>query len=206
MAEMKTRVFLIRHGETLWNREQRCQGFADVDLSDKGLDQAHRLGRYLAKLLYLSAVYSSDLVRAKKTAEIIAQKQLLTVQTDARLRELNQGELEGKNLMSMLGDYPELLEKWMNAPREVTMPGGESLVQLQARTWQAFNEIIERHRGDSIVIVGHNLCNVTILSKLLDLDLNLFRRLKQHSAALNEIEIGPHGPVILRLNDTHFLD
>jgi len=202
----RTRVFLIRHGETLWNQEQRCQGFTDVELSEKGLEQAQKLARYLAKNIYLSAVFSSDLRRAKQTAEIIAQKQLLTVQVDPRLRELNQGELEGRNLMSMLENYPALLEKWMNSPKEVVMPGGESLVQLQARAWDAFTDIVERNQGANLVIVAHNLCNVTILSKLLELDLNLFRRIKQYSAALNEIEIGPHGPVILRMNDTHFLD
>jgi len=202
----RTRVFLIRHGETLWNQEQRCQGFTDVELSEKGLEQAQKLARYLAKNIYLSAVFSSDLRRAKQTAEIIAQKQLLTVQVDPRLRELNQGELEGRNLMSMLANYPALLEKWMNSPKEVVMPGGESLVQLQARAWDAFTDIVERNQGANLVIVAHNLCNVTILSKLLELDLNLFRRIKQYSAALNEIEIGPHGPVILRMNDTHFLD
>jgi len=202
----KTRIFLIRHGETQWNREQKCQGFSDVALSEKGLLQAESLARYLAKTVRLSSVYSSDLIRARKTAEIIAQKQGHIVQTDPRLRELNQGELEGKNLMTMLGNYPELLEKWIKAPKEVIMPAGESLVQLQARAWHAFSEIIERHPGDTLAIVGHNLCNTTILSKLLDLDLNHFRRIKQFSAALNEIEFGPQGPVILRLNDTHFLD
>lgn len=203
---MKTRIFLIRHGETLWNRDQLCQGFTDVELSETGIEQAHRLGRYLAKLISLSAVYASDLARAKKTGQIIAEKQLLTVQTDHRLRELNQGELEGKNLMRMLEEHPALLEKWMNAPKEVTMPGGESLPQLQERAWQAFSQIVQRHEGDHLAIVAHNLCNVTILAKLLGIDLNHFRVLKQHSAALNEIELGPRGPVIIRLNDTHFLD
>ena len=202
----KTRIFLIRHGETLWNLEQRCQGFTDIALSERGLEQAKRLARYLSKIARLSAIYSSDLIRARKTAEVIAEAYRLEVQIDARLRELNQGRLEGKNLMNMLEEYPELLEKWMNNAKEVIMPGGESIIQLQARAWQAFSEIIERHQGMEIAIVSHNMCNITILCKLLDIDLNNFRRLKQSSAALNEIEIGPRGAVILRLNDTHFLD
>ena len=206
MPEMKTRIFLIRHGETLWNREQRCQGFSDIALSEKGLEQADRLAKYLDRTGKLSAVYSSDLIRAKKTAEPIAKKQNLEVQTDPRLRDLNQGELEGKNISSMLGKYPELLEKWAKTPKEVIMPGGESLPQLQARAWTAFSEIVERHLGETLAIVGHNLCNITILSKILELDLNNFRRLKQFSASLNEFEISPQGSVILRLNDTHFLD
>ena len=202
---MKTRVFLIRHGETLWNQEQRCQGFTDVDLSEKGLEQAEKLARYFAKKVQLEAIYSSDLIRARRTAEAIAGRQRLEVRTDPRLRELNQGEIEGKNLMGMLAEYPGLMEQWIRKPAELKMPGGESLVQLQARAWEAYNDIVERHKGGTIAIVAHNLCNTVILCKLLDLDLNNFRRIKQSSGAVNEIEVGASGAVIIRLNDTHFL-
>lgn len=203
---MKTRVFLIRHGETLWNLEQRCQGFTDIALSERGLAQAERAAAYLKNNFSLQAVYSSDLVRAKKTAETIAAKHGLAVKTDPRLRELNQGEFEGQQLFITLKDRPEVLEKWYREPAEFVMPGGESLTQLQARTWPAFNEIVEQRRGQTLAIVCHNLCITTILCKILDLHLNKFRRLKQSSAALNEIEYGQYGPVIMRLNDTHFLD
>jgi len=203
---MKTRVFLIRHGETLWNREQRCQGFTDIDLSEKGAQQAERLARYLARISKLEAVYSSDLIRARKTAEAIARRQGLVVKVDSRLRELNQGEIEGKNLSDLATCYPEILQKWLVEPADVEMPGGESLSQLQQRAWKAFSEITERHQGSEIAIVAHNLCNITIICKLLELDLNHFRRIKQSSGALNEIELTENGPVIIRLNDTHFLE
>jgi len=203
---MKTRIFLIRHGETLWNREQRCQGFTDIDLSETGIEQAGRAGEYLKKTVKFDAAYSSDLVRAKRTAETIAHKQGVKVATDHRLRELNQGEMEGKNIAEMLAQRPGFLEKWMQEPAEFVMPGGESLTQLQARAFAAYSEILDRHQGQNILIVGHNLCNTTILCKILDLHLNLFRRIKQSSTALNEIEYGSYGAVIMRLNDTHFLD
>jgi broad specificity phosphatase PhoE len=203
---LKTRIFLIRHGETLWNREQRCQGFTDIELSDKGVEQAHRLARHLGKTAKLSAVYSSDLSRARKTAEIIAEEQKLVVRTDPRLREMNQGKIEGNKLYEMLAHYPALLEHWMKEPADAVMPDGESITQLQTRAWQAFEEIIELHKDETIAVVAHNLCNTMILCKILDLDLNKFRRIKQSSACLNEIEIGSIGPVIMHLNDTHFLD
>jgi broad specificity phosphatase PhoE len=190
----------------LWNREQRCQGFTDIELSDKGMEQAELVGRYLQKTTELNAVYSSDLARAKKTAEIIARKYKLEVNTDPRLRELNQGQMEGKNLSGMLEKEPAFLEKWLKAPADFIMPGGESLKQLQARAFRAYSEIIARHNGQTVAIVGHNLANTTILCKILDLHLDFFRRLKQSTAALNEIEYGPYGPVIIRLNDTHFLN
>lgn len=190
----------------MWNREQRCQGFTDIELSDQGMEQAELVGSYLKKIAELNAVYSSDLARAKKTAELIAQKHGLELITDSRLRELNQGEMEGKNLAGMLEEQPDFLEKWLKAPADFVMPGGESLKQLQARAFRAYSEIVAKHRGQTVAIVGHNLCNTTILCKILDLHLDFFRRLKQSTAALNEIEYSPSGPVIIRLNDTHFLN
>jgi len=203
---MRTRVFLIRHGETVWNREQRCQGFTDVELSDLGLEQAERAAEYLKSISRLSAIYSSDLKRASRTAEAIAAKQGLKVALDPRLRELNQGEMEGRNLKEMMSLRPDFLAQWMERPAELVMPGGESLAQLQIRAWQAYSEMVERHPEQAIAMVGHNLCITAILCKILDLHLNFFRRIKQSSAALNEIEYYPYGPVIMRMNDTHFLN
>jgi broad specificity phosphatase PhoE len=201
---LNTRLLLIRHGETLWNREQRCQGFSDVALSELGVKQAQLLSRALQRGR-VDAFYSSDLIRAKKTAEIIAEPHGISVRTDVRLREMNQGQLEGKNIEEMLKEYPEILRQWVQTPAEVVMPGGESLKQIQGRGWHAFQEIMEKHPGQNIAIVGHNLLNVCILCKILDIDLNNFRKIKQHSSAINEIEQGPHGLVIIRLNDTHHL-
>jgi broad specificity phosphatase PhoE len=203
---MKTRIFLVRHGETVWNRENRCQGFTDIELSEKGLAQAEAVATYLKKISELHAIYSSDLKRARKTAEAIAGKQGLEVVVDPRLRELNQGEFEGQQLQITLKDRPEVLEKWYKEPAHFQMPGGESLTMLQARAWPAFAEIIERHQGQTSALVAHNLAITVILCKILNLDLNHFRRIKQSSAALNEIVWEPYGPVIMRLNDTHFLD
>ncbi len=198
------RILLIRHGETLWNREERCQGFSDVALSERGIKQAQLLSRALQGDR-LDAIYSSDLIRAKKTADIIAEPHGISVHTDVRLREMNQGHLEGKNIEEMLKEYPEVLRNWMQAPAEMVMPGGESLKQIQDRGWHAFQEIMEKHQGKDIAIVGHNLLNVCILCNILGIDLNDFRKIKQHSSAINEIEDGKYGLVIIRLNDTHHL-
>ena len=202
---MSTRIFLIRHGETRWNAEKRCQGFTDVPLSEAGERQAELLARALAREP-LAAVYASDLIRARKTAEIIALTHGLPVQTDARLRELNQGELEGQNMEGLLAYHAELLKNWMADPAHTRMPRGESLLEIQARGWAALTEIVGRHPDRAVAVVAHNLLNVAVISKALELDLNHFRRLKQHSSALNEIEFGLHGAVLIRLNDVHHLD
>jgi broad specificity phosphatase PhoE len=201
---MSTRVILVRHGETQWNRERRCQGFTDVPLSEVGLEQAERLSRALSRES-LAAVFSSDLIRARKTAEIIARPHQLPVQVDARLRELNQGILEGQNMEGLLAHHAELLKAWMADPAHTQMPQGESLLEIQARGWAAIREIVERHPDRTVAVVAHNLLNVAVICRALDLDLNHFRRLKQHSSAINEIEFGLHGTTLIRLNDIHHL-
>jgi alpha-ribazole phosphatase/probable phosphoglycerate mutase len=202
---MSTRIFLIRHGETLWNLEKRCQGFTDIPLSETGEKQAELLSRALSRET-LAAVYASDLIRARRTAEIIARPHGLAVNTDARLRELNQGELEGQNMEGLLAHHAELLKNWMADPAHTRMPRGESLLEIQGRGWAAVSEIAARHPGAAVAVVAHNLLNVAVISKALGLDLNHFRRLKQHSSAINEIEFGNHGTVLIRLNDVHHLD
>lgn len=201
---MSTRVILIRHGETLWNRERRCQGFTDVPLSETGREQAERLSRALARES-LAAVFSSDLIRARKTAEIIARPHQLPVLLDARLRELNQGVLEGQNMDGLLAHHAELLKTWMADPAHTQMPQGETLLQIQARGWAAIREIVDRHPEQTVAVVAHNLLNVAVICRVLDMDLNHFRRLKQHSSAINEIEFGLHGTTLIRLNDVHHL-
>jgi broad specificity phosphatase PhoE len=202
---MGCRMLFIRHGETVWNQERRCQGFTDVPLSDRGDDQASALALAL-KGARLDAVYSSDLVRARRTAEVIAEPHRILVKSDARLREMNQGALEGKNLEGLLSSHPELLKKWMREPAEVEMPRGESMRSVQARAWQAVKEITGRHHDGLVAVVSHNLCILSIICKAINLDLNHFRRLRMENASISEIEFGSHGPVLCRINDTAHLN
>jgi len=202
---MATRIILIRHGETIWNRERRCQGSSDIPLSDIGQTQAEALAVAL-KNLPLAAVYSSDLVRARKTAEIVAAPHRLQVAQDARLRELNQGELEGDSLKDLLAGHPDLLKLWMNAPADVAMPGGESMRSLQARAVRAIDDIVRQHPDQTAAVVAHNLCNLAIVCHYLSLDLNRFRALRMDNASIAELEFSGRQTVLLRINDTHHLN
>ena len=152
-----SRIILVRHGETIWNREGRCQGASDIPLSEIGHEQAQALAAALSREV-VHAVYSSDLVRARQTAEAIAARHRLPVLADARLRELNQGELEGQGLKEMLAGRPELLKQWLDQPADVCMPGGESMRAMQARSGRAVEEIAHRHPDQTCIIVGHGLC------------------------------------------------
>ncbi len=202
---MVTTIILIRHGETLWNMERRCQGFTDIGLSDTGEQQAMRLSESL-RCRTLHAIFSSDLIRAYRTAEIISEPHRLMVRTDSRLRELNQGRCEGKKFEDLLADFPELLKDWMDDPADVEMPKGESMRQMQARGWKAIEKIADTHQGQTVAVIAHNLLNLSVICRALGLELNRFRSLRQGVTAVNELEFTPRGPVLTRLNDTHHLD
>lgn len=197
---MPLRLILVRHGETLWNAQGRVQGFTDLELTERGRQQAQALAQALQHEP-LDAVYSSPLRRALETARLIAQPHGLAVQTDAELMEMDQGELEGLTGEEMRRLYPELLAEWRVHPAQVKLPGGESLAQLQERAWAAIEHIRARHPEGVVVVVGHNFTNVAILCRVLGLDMNEFRRLKQDVAAMNIVEFRPDGAVLLAANE-----
>lgn len=201
---MSTRVIFVRHGETVWNREGRCQGSSDIPLSEIGLEQAEALAAVLGRET-VAAIYSSDLIRARQTADAIAGRHRLPVTTDARLRELNQGELEGRSLKEMLAGQPDLLKRWMDEPADVCMPGGESLRAMQARAGRALEEIIRRHPDQTVIVVGHGLCTRSLLCRMLEIDLNRFRIFRLDNASISETECNARGIVLVRVNDTHHL-
>jgi len=204
MVKMSLRILLIRHGETVWNSEGRCQGFSDIQLNAAGLEQAAALARAL-RGTRLDAIYSSDLARARKTADLIAESHKLPIQTDARLRELNQGKLEGKKLNDLLTDYPELLREWMARPADVVMPGGESMQSVQQRAWAAISDVAGLHDRGLVAVVSHNLAILSIVCKAIELDLDKFRKLRLKNASITELEFAHHGAVLVRINDAHHL-
>ena len=199
-------LYLIRHGETDWNIEQKCQGFSDTPLNATGRRQAEASARYLSDTR-IEAIYSSTLRRAAEMAAIIAKYHDAAVHTNDALRELNQGDFEGLRLADLMEKHADFLQRWFLDPADLQIPGGESLRQMQTRAWSALEEIVEKHSDGTIVVVCHNLCNLSLLCRIMKLDQADFRRLHQDVAAINVVEFGgrwPH-PVVLRLNDTSHL-
>jgi len=196
-------LYLIRHGETDWNVEGRCQGFSDSPLNETGRRQAEATARHLSDIK-IDAIYSSSLERAHEMARIIARYHKVTVQPTDALRELNQGEFEGLTFPELFESHSDFLQQWLRDPADIRVPGGESMREMQARAWAAIEDIVEKNGSGNVVVVGHNLCNSALLCKSLNLELADFRRIKQDVATINIIEFGgrwPH-PVVLRLNDT----
>jgi uncharacterized phosphatase len=138
-----TELYLVRHGETDWNRERRIQGLTDIPLNDTGREQARRTGALLARREW-EAVYSSPLSRAAETAAIIADALGLPAPRplDAVV-ERNYGEAEGLDFAGLEARFPG------------EVPGRESREAVAARVVPALIELAERHPGERLVIVSH---------------------------------------------------
>jgi broad specificity phosphatase PhoE len=131
-----TKLLLVRHGETDWNAEGRLQGQTDRPLSDFGRRQARQLAEELESEEF-RAIYSSDLIRARETAEIVGRRLEIPVELDADLREKDWGTWEG--LTSVERDRVEFV--------------GESTEAHQERILQALRRIAERHPREGVVLV-----------------------------------------------------
>ncbi|WP_028709500.1 histidine phosphatase family protein [Propionicicella superfundia] len=151
---MTTELILWRHGETEWNRETRFQGQTDVPLNELGELQAKAAAVKLAQAKP-EIIYSSDLGRARRTAEALAQRTGLPVEVDERLREIDVGSWAGRTMDEvkvMFPDYQRLVDEHVDFPRS---PEGETLGQVGVRVGEALLDIAARHEGHRIVIAGH---------------------------------------------------
>jgi len=149
-----TRLFLVRHGETDFNREKRIAGQLDVPLNELGRAQAHATAELL-KAEPITAIYASDLCRAAETARIIAQKHKLNAILSEELRERSYGHWEGKLSEEIKNLFPEEYEQFKQIPLEFAPSEGESRRQLFHRVIKKLHEIIVKHPNESVVIVSH---------------------------------------------------
>jgi len=201
------RLYLVRHGETVWNFENRIQGASDVPLNDRGREQAESLAIKLQKIQFFK-ILSSPLERAFETAKIISLTQESAISKVDCFAELDQGKLEGLKFKEIQEKFPDFSSKWRIVPGEVRMPGGETLNELQERAWQGIQNIYDEfyNEEEPILIVSHNLAIICILSKILDVSLNEFRKFRQHNASVNIIEHDSmRGWSVVTMNDLSHL-
>ena len=146
-----TTLILVRHGETDWNAEHRWQGHSDTELNDAGREQARRLAEELPPV---DAVYSSDLVRARQTAEIVGETTGLEVRFDERLRERGFGSWEGLTMEEIESSFPDDQRRWLAG----TGPGArdaEPFGAFAARVGSFVDEVAQRHDGEQVLVVSH---------------------------------------------------
>jgi broad specificity phosphatase PhoE len=181
-------IFLVRHGQTDWNKKQRFQGRMDIPLNDVGRAQAQALALAL-KVKKLTAIYSSPLKRALETARSIkAYHPTTPVIEESGLAEMDLGEFDGMEAQQWVERYPDYYALWKEKPSVIKMPKGESLKEVQARALKTLETICKRYKpGSQLVFISHNFVIVTLLCHACGKPLDLFRELRQETAALNTL-------------------
>ena len=159
-----TELWLVRHGQTDWNLTGRWQGqAADAPgLNDTGYAQAQTIHEQL-KGIEISAIYSSDLLRARQTADLVSEPLGLPVTLEPRLREINLGVWEGMPSDEIEAKYPQELAERARNPFNTRAPDGESPREVAGRVLSVVNEIASKHPNESILIVAHGISLAVII-------------------------------------------
>lgn len=200
-----TRVYLVRHGETEWNNSGRYQGHSDVALSSQGRRQAELLRERLRHISF-DAVYSSDLLRARETAAIIAAVHGLNVKTDEAFREINFGAWEGLTYREIVAAFPHEWESWRWDPANVVIPGGESFRQVKERVWRAFRMMVEREKGHNLLLVAHGGSLRALICAVLGMDLTAVWRFRLDNTGVSIVDCYNGDFILALLNDSHHLE
>lgn len=187
-AVKKTTLFVVRHGETLWNQQGLLQGHLDSSLSVLGVNQANALAEYFAKCDW-DLIVSSDLTRAVRTAEIIKGVNNKPIITDNRLRERNLGIAQGLTVKEFGEKYHDESIKFNEGGADYIIPDGESINQRFVRSIACIKEYTERYKGKKIIIVTHGGVLDGVFRFIAKMPLNQMRTFSLFNASVNTIQI-----------------
>jgi broad specificity phosphatase PhoE len=200
-----TQLFLVRHGATEANerRPYVLQGRGiNFSLSESGRAQARAVGRFLSRF-NIHAVYCSPLLRALETAAEIARSFKFPVETLHKIHEVDVGEWEGKSWNMIQEENNLAYQAFMNDPGDTPYLGGESYRDVLLRVKPELEAVIERHQGQSIVVVAHNVVNRAYLADVMGLDLKRAKDIQQSNCCVNIIH-HTHGKAELMTLNAHF--
>jgi len=199
-----TRILAVRHGETAWNRDTRIQGHTDIELNDHGRWQADRLAHTLREEP-IAAFYASDLSRALDTARAVAQRHGAAVHTHTGLRERCFGQFEGHTWAELEALHPTETTAWRQRAPDFAPPGGESLLQLQARVVATVTELASRHPGEQVLMVAHGGVLDILYRAATRLALQAPRSWTMTNTAINRLLWSPEGLSLVGWADTGHL-
>ena len=193
----RLRLYLIRHGEV--EGAARLLGRTDAALSTRGIEQAHQLAEALTGA-NLSAVYSSDLQRARVTAEVIAKHTNSSVQEDQAWCEIDMGQWEDRTMASLYGEAPELVAQLFDEPASFAYPDGESFAAFIPRVQRALADLQQKHEHGDVALVTHGGVCRAIIGTALEMPPRNWLRLAQDYGCLNVIDWYDTHPMLQLLN------
>ena len=202
------RYYLVRHGQTTWNSDNRIQGHSDLPLSPAGEAQAKRLGALFAAR-HLSGIFTSHLKRSNQTAVHIAAGNGHGVQPviERDLAEMHLGEWEGLTPEEVDARFAGAYQQWRTRPSSVRIPGAEPIAAFHRRVREAMEKIVTGSGDGEYVIVSHGGVIAALLAEVLGADYDaLLRRLRLDNAGVTALECGAAVRHVLWINATAHLD
>ena len=194
-------IWLVRHGQTDANLIGRYQGHLDLPLNETGREQVNVMGAQLREelatrgLSSVQAIYSSDLIRTRETAQAAATALEMPVIPDARLREIHMGDWEGSFFTEIREQFPDLVDRRFRDPMHIAPPNGETTFDVAKRMWPALDEYAARHQGDDpIVVVSHGMAIATVICRMRGMALSRVFEVVPGNAEITVIEWEPTHP------------
>lgn len=182
------KIYLIRHGETTWNKKEMVQGNSDPHLSALGKRQAILLAKEL-KGRGVDKICSSPLRRAHLTAKAVSDATGAPIEIHQDLREINLGIWEGKTISQIKKSHASEYQKWLKGPSYATIKEAEHILDFRKRSLDAFHGILHTNGEGSVAIITHGGVIISILSHILRVDFNrLFKTLRVDNCGIHELE------------------
>lgn len=197
---MSTKILIIRHGETAWNRGKIFRGTHDIPLNENGRQQA-RLAAQSLKDMEINAAYTSPLSRAKETAEIVTASHGISPEIHEGFIDMDYGDWTGKEDAEVAKLWPDEHAAWMSNPHTVRPPGGTTLEEIFDRSFSAMEELAGKHDGETIALFSHRVVNKLLVLGALSLGLERFPFIIQGNCCINEFERIEHGYLVRSIND-----
>ena len=200
-----TKLILIRHDHVEGISPERFRGRAELPLTETGHREADATAKRIAASWRPAAVYTSPLGRCVETGAAIGKALGLAPSVVLRLNDIDYGEWQGLTTDEARARWPGEIDTWHRHPDWAAIPGGESLQEVLARAVAALREVVRRHPDGTVVLVAHDSVNRVLLLHTLELPLSRYWHIKQNPCAINEIDFGEDGFVILSVNQTGHL-
>ena len=198
VSMVTTELVLVRHGETRSNLEFLLHGRTDVPLTSLGAWQAHRVAERLLTIGTIDVLYSSPLLRARATAEIISAELGVTVEFIDDLTEFHFGDFEGYTLTSIQESHPEIfLQVLDTSDFEFRFPNGESRREFHTRIQTALQSVIDAHTGKRIVVVAHGGVIASIFTQFTGGNPNDWANYLVHNCSITRLEVDGQPPARL---------
>jgi broad specificity phosphatase PhoE len=181
-------IYLLRHGQASWNRDQRLQGLRDVPLNRAGIQQSRRLAEWYRNA-GVRRIVSSPLLSARRTAQILAECNERTPVMDDRLREIDDGPWTGLRLATIESRFPDEFATWSFFSEKLRLSNGESLAAVYRRCSGALVDLIKYDPDENVLVVSQGVINALLLCAAMGASLSCIREYSLHNAAMSALKV-----------------